>query len=180
MESNEHQEDGLNAKDLLRYFVWTAVVIAGVMVLYFLVVKWAYGGTLANMASFGDSFGPINAFVSGVTFFVLIISIILQRNDLKAQTKALMLQQTALEQQITEFQHQKDEMARAASAQEEANRITRLGFQVEALKSRIAWHTAFIQRGGALGNADNRVKEHVEELETLLRQNGIEIGPRDH
>jgi len=158
VKTNEHQGEGLKAADLFRYLFWTAVIIAGVMSLYFLGLQSVYRGNLSQMSSFGDAFGPIGIFISGVTFFVLILSLILQRN------------------------HQQEEFARAAAAQEEANRIARLGFQVETLKSRIAWHTAFIQRGGCLSeNADAKVRRLVEQLESLLERNGIEMEPpRDH
>lgn len=72
-----------------------------------------------------------------MAFIGLAVTIFYQSRDLRAQTKALNLQQEALQQQITEFKEQKEEMQRSAEAQESANNLAKIALIVEVGKLRI-------------------------------------------
>ncbi len=143
--------------------------------------------SIEDRGAFGDQFGAINSLVAGATFFALVLSILFQSRDLRAQTEALRLQQEALQQQIAEFQKQKEEMRRsaqaqensvavlqrAAAAQERSNQIVKEQLKFEATKQRLAFAIVKFQQAGSekQSRADThaRVLELIGELEKMAR-----------
>ncbi len=62
-----------------------------------------------NSNTFGDSFGWVNALFSGLAFFGLIVTLQMQREELKQNTEALDLQAKELEATRGEIEKQSDE-----------------------------------------------------------------------
>ena len=66
--------------------------------------KWSSGG------EFGDQFGAVNALFSGLAFAGLIITILLQRRDLRLQRKDLKMQRKELQVTNKQLEGQKDQL----------------------------------------------------------------------
>lgn len=109
------------------------------MLFYHCIIVPAMGGVnMETRGQFGDQFGGINAFVSALGFVALVVTLYLQARAFNIQSrsftvqlKELNQQSIALNLQLAEFQAQKEEMSRSASAQEDSNKTLRL--QIEEL-----------------------------------------------
>lgn len=95
------------------------LIFGGVIVLYLLnglVVGCAFSAW-SDRGTFGDMFGAVNALFSGLAFAGLIVTILLQRNDLRLQRKDLKMQRKELHltreemgNQTSEFSRQNEQM----------------------------------------------------------------------
>ena len=61
------------------------------------------GGGVAKAGTFGDTYGFINAFVSGLALFTVAVTLILQKRQLSVQEQELQANTNALEEQKDEF-----------------------------------------------------------------------------
>lgn len=169
--------DELNA--ILFILGWSAFTIMVFMALYhFILVKWV-GWDAATRGQFGDEFGAMNAIFSGMAFFGLIIAIIYQSKDLRAQTSALQLQQETLKQQIQEFQEQKAEMARSAAAQEEYNTLTKLTLWLEVEKMSHDVGVQIMASGNSSvtrNNSKTALLSRVAELKKIMKDRDLDFG----
>lgn len=102
-----------------------AVVAAYYLITIAIVTWWANEKSTLSPGTFGDTFGAINALFTGVAFAGFLISLALQRKDLKNQKKQLKLQRKDLKSQTeqlalqtTELEAQKEEMKRTREEME--------------------------------------------------------------
>ncbi|WP_293627842.1 hypothetical protein [Salinisphaera sp.] len=87
------------------------LLIGGVILVVFLyaativVLAWPLKElSIANFAVFGDSFGFLSSLFSGLAFVGLIITIVMQKDELAMQRDELKLQRRALESQVQELE----------------------------------------------------------------------------
>jgi hypothetical protein len=120
----------------------------GIFVLVFL--AWALFGLLPMMMMetpeksglVGDTFGAVNALFSGLAFAGLLITLMMQRDELKLQREELQLQREEMQQMRAEY-------ARTAKAQEGSEAILRkqtavayFSAELQALSSVVDAHIA--------------------------------------
>ena len=74
-------------------------VTAIFFLVYFLIVRMVYP-VMIDRASFGDMFGGINAFFSGLAFLGVIYAVILQREELRLQRAELKLTREELKKSV--------------------------------------------------------------------------------
>jgi hypothetical protein len=87
---------------LIGGVILTVLIYAGVMI----TLTWPISELSINKsAAFGDSFGPLTSLFSGLAFSGLIITIVMQKDELKLQRKELELQRTALQNQADELKN---------------------------------------------------------------------------
>ena len=90
------------------YWLFVGVIILFILngTLTLLIKDWSDRGT------FGDQFGAVNALFSGLAFAGLIITILLQRRDLRLQRKDLRMQRKELQLNRQEMEAQTAEFAK--------------------------------------------------------------------
>lgn len=95
-------------KNMNKYSVWSILMILFVLLLFFVSLgfvcthwsNWNVRGT------FGDSFGALNALFSGLAFAGLIVTLIMQKDELGMQREELDEAKQKLRQQSIEFKKQ--------------------------------------------------------------------------
>lgn len=126
-----------------------------VFLVYFLVVRhllpeWAESG------QFGDMFGGLNAFFSGLAFLGVIYAILLQREELSLQRKELELT--------------REELKRTAEAQEKSEKA--LSKQAASLKvtAKLNGLSAILQHYNTLIELTNSAKYGIDTAEFTARK----------
>ena len=93
MTEEEKEEE---RRDKIAFISWGVVTV--VIVLACVAYPWAlmkaYEGSPENAGVFGDQYGALNALFSGIAFAVLVATVFLQRNELRA-TRREMREQNA-------------------------------------------------------------------------------------
>lgn len=95
-------------KDMDKYSMWSILLVLFVFLLFFASLGfvcthwscWTIRGT------FGDSFGALNALFSGLAFAGLIVTLIMQKDELSMQREELDEAKQELRQQSIEFKKQ--------------------------------------------------------------------------
>lgn len=101
-------------------------------------LSFFYGTTSATeTGAIGDTYGAFNGLVSGGAMVALVVSIWLQRADLKKQSEALELQRE-------EMGLQRQEMAATAKAMQEQVEIARLTARLNAIPAIVETKVAFL------------------------------------
>ena len=101
----------------MKNILGSALIFLAILVAYFLAVNYFYPD-MVTRGQFGDMFGGINAFFSGLAFLGVVYAILLQREELGLQRRELELTRNELE--------------RTAKAQEKSERA--LSKQAASLK----------------------------------------------
>ena len=163
-----------------KYLLVTSGWIILVMTSCHFTLQWMFKSDYATRSNFGNQFVPVGVFFSGVSGFLLLITILQQYRNIRSQTgtlklqhQALMLQQQALEQQLETTRLQQQQILRENGEQQRANRLAELGFHVELQKQRLAHHRA---RGGSrfsLRRDHDESARLLQELEDLLARYDI-------
>jgi hypothetical protein len=96
------QEDNNASDNFLTIFLIIAVVLVIITFAFPFVINtyfsdWSVSGT------FGDTFGALNALFSGLAFTGVIVTILIQRTELKNQRIELQLQRTEMQETRKEF-----------------------------------------------------------------------------
>ena len=99
---------GYMFKNMDKYSMWSIILILFVFLLFFASlgfvcthwIDWQTRGT------FGDSFGALNALFSGLAFAGLIVTLIMQKDELSMQREELDEAKQELRQQSIEFKKQ--------------------------------------------------------------------------
>lgn len=107
--SSDSQPD---AVDAILEKLFTRRVLFGLFVAYVVVyatytVAWMWFGSLPKAGLFGDMFGLLNAFASGIAMFGVIAAILLQRQQNKMQSLELALQRQELAETRKELKGQR-------------------------------------------------------------------------
>lgn len=72
-----------------RFIIW-GVVLFLLIIAYHPILKHAIGfTTLESAAQFGDQYGVLNCFISGLAFIGLVLTLLMQREDLNLQRKEM-------------------------------------------------------------------------------------------
>lgn len=113
---------------------------------------WAVRG------QFGDSFGALNTFFSGLAFAALVVAVILQTKELALQRQ--------------ELQETREELRRSADAQERTERALLHQAELQAITVGLSAATARLNfygrnTGGAI-EALQAIQKHEEALENVL------------
>ena len=180
------EDNSSKADAVLKYFGAGLLLVGIIMGVCFVALRAAYPD-ISERGAFGDQFGVVNTLVTGVGFFGIVMSILLQSRDLTTQTEALKVQQEAIQQQILEFQEQKKEMRRSAEAQEKAakaqdraNELAVRTLQFEAVKQRLSFAMIRYQQAGAERSARADAHGLVLELINQLEEMAKAPPGRDH
>ncbi len=131
---------------------------------------------LVDRGTFGDSFGGLNAMISGLAFAGIIYTIILQQNQLKMQSEELALQRNELE--LT-----RKELNRSASAQEKSEKALAKQAANMELSSKISVYTAMLNSYADLISKDSgvnyeekqRIRNKMKSLSVKLEEIGDEM-----
>ncbi len=124
------------------------VILLATFPIYFLTVGHFYPD-MALRGQFGDLFGGLNAFFSGLAFLGVIYAIFLQRGELELQREELKLT--------------REELARTAEAQEKSERA--LSKQAASLKitAKLNGKSAVLQHFNTLIEMTNSPKYGIDE-----------------
>lgn len=155
----------------LRGFVILLVVFLGLFVLYGLLAWLAFERDWSKSGVFGDTFGGLNAIFSGTALVGVIVSILLQREELRLQGEELRMTRGEL-RRTAEAQEKAE---RALQEQAEAMRLTArlnsintlIGIYREAVSTARGVSGAYI----ATRREEQRLQELTEELESLIAKN---------
>jgi hypothetical protein len=163
-----------------KIMVGGSLAIIAILVIYGSVMHFAISSP-AVQGQFGDQFGAINAFFSGLAFLGLIVTIAFQTRGLRLQSRDLRLQTEALRLQIKEFSEQKEEMKRSAVAQEMANQLKAI--EMWSVTRRMSIDVAIKNAeseptGGQRRLVLQRVEERIKRLENNLMSDLAAIGFR--
>jgi hypothetical protein len=150
MTSAPEEIDSLRPFFILAIAVLAAVVVVGVA-LVFAIDNWSERG------QFGDMYGVLNTTFSGLAFSALVITLVLQRKELRLQR---------LELEMTRAELQKQAVAQTAHAKTalRAARIAALGSLYQSYAMLVGGG-----RAGLIGNnAINEMQQVQAELKALL------------
>lgn len=87
--------------------IWAPICICSLWVFSWMLIDlWYKHGTGDSVGTFGDKFGAINALFSGLAFAGLIMTLVLQKEELEAQREELKQTREELEGQKKEFEIQ--------------------------------------------------------------------------
>ncbi|PIQ68035.1 MAG: hypothetical protein COV91_06160 [Candidatus Taylorbacteria bacterium CG11_big_fil_rev_8_21_14_0_20_46_11] len=145
----------------MKNVILTIIAFTFVFTVYFFVLRnllpeWAESG------QFGDMFGGLNAFFSGLAFLGVIYAIFLQREELGLQRKELELT--------------REELKRTAEAQEKSEKA--LSKQAASLKvtAKLNGLSAILQHFNTLIELTNSEKYGINEIKfNLLKHDADEI-----
>jgi hypothetical protein len=155
---------------VFRSYYWLILAVAPVLLVFHAFVYWRLIGDISNFSpetigSIGDSFGWLNALFSGLAFAGLIITVIMQREELGLQREDLRLQSE-------QMRESRDELAKSADAQRDAANISAISIlkkeynlQIEAIDLSISKFT--------YETSDSSIEERkllVGSKEPLLRE----------
>lgn len=72
-----------------RFIIWGTVLLV-LTIAYYPILKHCFGFTkLESAAQFGDQYGALNCFISGLAFIGLVLTLLMQREDLNLQRKEM-------------------------------------------------------------------------------------------
>lgn len=148
---------------------FTILLVAGIRYYDQLLFKW-FAWDYVKRGTFGDQFGAVSACFSGLAFLGLIITLVFQSRDLRKQTEALSLQ-------IQESRDQKVEMARAATAQEEYNRLTKAMLWLEMEKHELQRNTVGLKPGDDFAQVRQYLAESSFSHQKMRDELARHIGP---
>ena len=135
-----------------RFVIW-GVVLLLLTIAYHPILKHLVGYTkLESAAQFGDQYGALNSFISGLAFIGLVLTLLMQREDLNLQRKEMHDTREEFKKQTEQFkiqtnlqhrqledaklisQQQLELQAKTAWMQETMMLISRLTEQINSLK----------------------------------------------
>jgi len=161
-----------NISYLLITLVIACVILYGAALIFF---TWPIDELSINKSGvFGDSFGLLTSLFSGLAFAGIIITILLQKEELELQRKELI--------------ETKNEFKKSAEAQEVNAKLNALSNLLTVYKQRIETNDETLQRK-LLEGSDNDIKplvkesfeyiikrkELISELEAIVKKSGIDI-----
>jgi len=123
-EPRAEEPEAPNWQEFIRIAKLPIIVVVSVLVVFgaipFVLDSLLADGKLSNAASFGDSFGFVNAVFSGLALAGVVAAIVLQSQQLKMQRHELGLQIEELKLQREELRLTREEMKLSVKAQQES------------------------------------------------------------
>ena len=117
------------------------LMVVGNIALFFSLNGGVYYFTPAVLGALGDSFGGLSALFSGLAFAGLIVTLVMQGQQLQLQRHEIRLQRRELRLQRDEMVLARGETEKIAAAQSRAAEIARLVALIHECESRIALFT---------------------------------------
>lgn len=105
------------------------IVFAVLFLAYFLAVTFFYPD-IANQGQFGDMFGGLNAFFSGLAFLGVIYAIVLQKEELGLQRKELELTRKELKRTAEAQEKSEEALSKQAASLKITAKLNALGAQL--------------------------------------------------
>lgn len=105
-QTNDKQKEDARDSKIRQTLMWAAVAIFALWALSWCVIWLSFGYADINAGTFGDQFGAVNALFSGLAFAGLIVTLVLQREELEAQREELKQTREELRGQKQEFEIQ--------------------------------------------------------------------------
>lgn len=140
---------------LLFFFVLLLVACIAYPFILRELVHWMNPGKLDKYGLVGDMFGALNAFISGCAFIGVIISLYLQRQDLKLQRKDLALQL----QEMREARKESEEQTKQFKEQVEIGKLAQFSDAfyrrvelLQSLRNYVIFEEEAYTRGKAIGD----------------------------
>jgi hypothetical protein len=136
----------MNFKGFSFFAIGLIIVLVVGYAMFLLGISWPIENySISNAALYGDSFGILNALFSGLAFAGIIITILLQREELKLQ---------------------RNELARASVAQESNARLAALSLLLNDYKTRISVNSDTINEmhGYQTTEQNAQINEEINEL----------------
>lgn len=93
---------------IVLFALVAALVLAAWLSWWLWVSQWASPATGLSAGEYGDMFGGINALFAGVAFAALVVTLVMQSEQLQLQRQELQLQRKELEQTREELRRQAD------------------------------------------------------------------------
>jgi len=118
-EPRAEEPEAPNWQEFIRIARWPIAVVVTVLIVGG-ILPFVFSGTWANAASFGDSFGFVNAVFSGLALAGVVAAIVLQSQQLKMQSHELGLQIEELKLQREELRLTRDELKLSREAQQKS------------------------------------------------------------
>lgn len=129
-------------KKYIIIFAALCVVLLVIIQAYFIYVKQTFG-KLENASVYGDSFGALNAVFSGLAFAGVIVTVLIQMEELRAT---------------------RDELKKSADAQQESSKILQEQLRITKVSSDLDVLTNYISR------LNNSHEENYNEKIKLAKQ----------
>ncbi len=131
------------------------VLLVGCYAAFLIIISWPVDTlSISNAALYGDSFGILNSLFSGLAFAGIIITILLQRDELRLQ---------------------REELSRASKAQETSARMAALTLLIEDYKSRIAVNADTTNKMDGYQMPDQK-RELIEETKELCKKRDLVLS----
>lgn len=143
------------------------VALYGTVVLY---ATWPVSTfSVEKAGAFGDSFGLLTSLFSGLAFSGIIITILLQREELRQQREELRLQRE-------EIARNREELARTAAAQERSEEW----FAYQARMMSLSALASVIEIKMRIGEGHDRVLVNsiYKELSGALKEQKLAVGDK--
>ncbi|MBT9449803.1 hypothetical protein ICN84_06900 [Akkermansia glycaniphila] len=131
--SNQQEHDTSSDKEIKSGHIWASGIIVGLIAIVTCVcfpsILWEWGtphkAEDTNFGTFGDQYGALNTLFSGLAFTGLIVTILLQRQDLKQQCIEMREARAEAAKQTKEAKAQTALMAQQLQTQQEEMRGAR-------------------------------------------------------
>lgn len=153
----------------LRRFIYIGaaailIQVSAGLITYLLLDKWE------DRANFGDMFGAINTFFSGLAFAGVIYAILLQRHDLKLQRKELEMTREELKRAALAQEKSEQALVEQAKMMELTAKLTAVNFLAESYRNRIE----LLEKQGRESSLErqkwNEIMRSLEELTHLIEK----------
>lgn len=134
-------------------------------------IHWLNPGELDKYGQVGDMFGALNAFISGCAFIGVIVSLYLQRQDLKLQRKDLALQLNEMRNAHMEAEKQTKHFEEQVQLGKDAQFADDFYRRMSLLKA-MEQDITYCKSKGA--HATVRLASHINKLITLILDNKLD------
>jgi len=152
-----------------KNIIFILLIISLVMLVYYLVISNQFGDW-AERGQFGDSFGAIATFFSGLAFAGLIYTIYLQRIELKLQRQELKLQR----EEMVKSRVQLSEQVKILKAQYTADiakiKVSAIELEIEAIKMEALRTSAKEKYVKQIRDSKTKLQNLAFDLENILKE----------
>ena len=143
----------MSIKSIAIIVILFVVILVGGYSAFLLIQSWPIESfSIEKAAVFGDSFGILNSLFSGLAFVGIIITILLQRDELRLQ---------------------RIELARSSSAQEQSARLTALSQLLSNYNAHIAEYANILNTKLSMLGEDQIVKINKDLDEMVIKKNKV-------
>lgn len=153
----------INIKNLL----YSAIIFISVFIIYYCVVRFFYPN-IENSGQFGDTFGGVNAIFSGLAFFGIIYTILLQREELGLQRKELKLTRKELERAAEAQEKSQEALSKQAESLKATAKLNGLS-AIANFHATIASSFSQTFQSGEKREEINKALPYIEKIKTIIK-----------